>query len=389
MDPEDIPDDDPNAEGKQAMAKVVKEEKTKKPADSLLKKHGGLTKTMETQHWLEMTDSKHRYGSNLKYYHAYWNENCENDNFFHWLDHGEGANLSLPECSREQLDKEQITYLSLEQRLNYLAVIKDGLVVWAHSGEPIDTTTKFKDSGNGTGIVPNDDEHNQNEQEDYQKDQDSSSDSSSDSASDDDESSADSAEIKAQGKHYVEPHKGPLYYAKPAAVTDRLLRKTVSKNTWIYVADLHFNLYIGIKDSGTFQHSSFLSGSRVTSAGLIKISKGKLKSISPLSGHYRCTTKHFRQWLHVLEEQGVNLEDVNVSKSYILLFGMERLGKLKMLKKSAQKKVKNAKKKVKKALPGDDNGVTKQQQKVREQDQEQSEKPADGPVEPEAETTKT
>jgi len=34
-----------------------------------------------------------------------------------WLDRGPGKELSLPECSREQLEKERITYLSAEQRL--------------------------------------------------------------------------------------------------------------------------------------------------------------------------------------------------------------------------------------------------------------------------------
>ena len=36
---------------------------------------------------------------------------------YSWLDHGEGKETSLPECSREQLEKERITYLSAEQRL--------------------------------------------------------------------------------------------------------------------------------------------------------------------------------------------------------------------------------------------------------------------------------
>lgn len=37
----------------------------------------------EASYWLEMVDSKHRYGTNLKGYHAKWNED-ENttQNFF-------------------------------------------------------------------------------------------------------------------------------------------------------------------------------------------------------------------------------------------------------------------------------------------------------------------
>lgn len=40
--------------------------------------------------------------------------------------------------------------------------------------------------------------------------------------------------------------------------------------------------------AGTFQHSSFLGGGIVTSAGLISVKGGVIHKLSPLSGHYRC-----------------------------------------------------------------------------------------------------
>lgn len=40
-------------------------------------------------------------------------------------------------------------------------------------------------------------------------------------------------------------------------------------------------------DPGTFQHSSFLAGGLVTSAGLISVKEGVIHTLSPLSGHYR------------------------------------------------------------------------------------------------------
>ena len=52
---------------------------------------------------------------------------------------------------------------------------------------------------------------------------------------------------------------------------DKLLRKSVRRNTWIFVADTSFRLYVGIKASGAFQHSSFLRGARISAAGLIKV----------------------------------------------------------------------------------------------------------------------
>jgi hypothetical protein len=86
--------------------------------------------------------------------------------------------------------------------------------------------------------------------------------------------------------------------------------------------------------TGGFQHSSFLFGARVTSAGLLKVSSsssstrlslanwadvpnlfflrsqasdGKLTSLSPLSGHYRAGTMHFKAFLRGLEDQGVDM----------------------------------------------------------------------------------
>ena len=34
------------------------------------------------------------------------------------------------------------------------------------------------------------------------------------------------------------------------------LRADPRRNTWIYVSDLKMNIFIGIKKSGSFQHSS-------------------------------------------------------------------------------------------------------------------------------------
>lgn len=64
------------------------------------------------------------------------------------------------------------------------------------------------------------------------------------------------------------------------------------------------NIFIGIKSErsvsitpcthfdvttapGAFQHSSFLGGGLVTSAGLISVKDGVIHKLSPLSGHYR------------------------------------------------------------------------------------------------------
>lgn len=89
------------------------------------------------------------------------------------------------------------------------------------------------------------------------------------------------------------------------------------------MADTSFRLYIGIKQSGAFQHSSFLHGARISAAGLIKIKDGQLRRLSPLSGHYRPPTKNFRAFVHSLKDNGVDMSRVSISRSYAVLVGLE------------------------------------------------------------------
>jgi hypothetical protein len=52
---------------------------------------------LQTEHWLEACDHKHRYGSNLKPYFRAWLESETHQSFFKWLDEGEGRHLDIPE----------------------------------------------------------------------------------------------------------------------------------------------------------------------------------------------------------------------------------------------------------------------------------------------------
>lgn len=69
--------------------------------------------------------------------------------------------------------------------------------------------------------------------------------------------------------------------------------------------------------------ASFLSGSRISSAGTIGIDQGRLTYLSPLSGHYRPTTKSFRRFIANLRDQGVDTSHLKVSKAYHIVRGME------------------------------------------------------------------
>lgn len=105
---------------------------------------------------------------------------------------------------------------------------------------------------------------------------------------------------------------------------DAMLRKTTAKNVWIWVCSLKYELYVGIKQTGTFQHSSFLYGSRVRAAGLLKVKDGQLFSLSPLSGHYRAGTSQFKGFVRHLNEVGCDMSKVSISKSLAMIGAIEK-----------------------------------------------------------------
>jgi len=100
-------DDTSDTDGENDMTPEQKEEyrNKKREAKKELEKAG---KMMDLQYWLEMVDTKHRYGSNLRAYHNEWKKSSTHENFFHWLDEGEGRNIELPTVSRQRLEDEQV-----------------------------------------------------------------------------------------------------------------------------------------------------------------------------------------------------------------------------------------------------------------------------------------
>jgi len=294
---------------------------------------------MDLQYFLEMVDHKHRYGSSLRKYHAVWKRDTDTDqNFFYWLDYGDGKDVELEECSRKRLDTEQVRYLSREERLQYLVKVdKDGKLIWAKNGDYVWTKDElYRDSVKG--IVPTSDstpEWSHNIKTKYHDD------TSSDSNSSDEE---DAGEEKSgvEGERYVNEDfhraRGPakLKHISTAGVFNHMIRQSLKKgHKWIFVSDTSFRLYIGYKQSGAFQHSSFLNGSRILAAGVIKVKHGQLRRLSPLSGHYRPSAASFRAFVHSLEEAGADMSRVSISKSYAILIGLESYVK-------TQSKVKNA-----------------------------------------------
>lgn len=121
------------------------------------------SKVMGLEYWLELVDRKHRYGSNLIKYHKVWQGTDSKENFFYWLDEGEGKSEDLEECPRDKLEKDQLSYLTREERYEYLVDIgEDGLLRWAKNGELV-TTSDPKDDNQTKAETQNhmtDDLHN-------------------------------------------------------------------------------------------------------------------------------------------------------------------------------------------------------------------------------------
>lgn len=109
-------------------------------------------------------------------------------------------------------------------------------------------------------------------------------------------------------------------------------KKKEKGNTWIYVSDADYNLYCGIKQKGRFQHSSFLAGGPITSAGTLIIKDGVLVKCNPMSGHYRTKADYFKRFVAELEREGADLSQVKIGKTELKLWFIERANALHSLK---------------------------------------------------------
>ncbi|CAN1144297.1 IQ domain-containing protein IQM6 [Linum perenne] len=93
--------------------------------------------------------------------------------------------------------------------------------------------------------------------------------------------------------------------------------KGPSDAKWIFVLSTSKTLYVGKKNKGTFQHSSFLAGGATLSAGRLIVEEGVLKAIWPHSGHYLPTEENFQEFISFLTNHDVDLIDVKVIKPTI------------------------------------------------------------------------
>ncbi|KAL8803387.1 MAG: hypothetical protein Q9182_003185 [Xanthomendoza sp. 2 TL-2023] len=303
-------------------------------------------RTMDLAYFLEMVDLHHRYGSHLRKYHAEWKKRPTHDNFFYWLDYGEGKDVSLESCSREKLDSMKVRYLGREERVNYaVEVDPKGKLCWKRNGVRVNTNEDWRDSIKGIVRVDDPAPAPSPGLGFYVSSSESSGLSSSAEHSDAEISTKEKAPkpaimalVETGFKEFTQDTKARLLDHRPFKHPPKETgekKKKKKKNMWIFVADTSYNLYIGLKQSGAFQHSSFLHGGRVSAAGLIKVKDGQLRCtattvnvkyllhITATHGHYKPPASSFRAFVHSLQKSGVDMSVMSVPKSYAVLMGIE------------------------------------------------------------------
>jgi hypothetical protein len=230
--------EDGDVSEKEAADQNLSQEERRKRHQKRVERRAVTSKMMDLQYFLELVDQKHRYGSSLRKYHNYWKTQNTNQSFFYWLDEGDGKELDLPECSRERLDREQVRYLSREERLKYLVnVDKDGLLVWAKNGEKVRTKDElYRDSLEG--IVPIASSVPAFKYNVAPEGAEASSTSSDSEDEGEDEKEGD------EGTRYVNEDfhraKGPakIKYVNSAVIFNHLIRNSMKKgHKWIFVGD--------------------------------------------------------------------------------------------------------------------------------------------------------
>mmetsp|Transcript_4775 Transcript_4775/g.7423 ORF Transcript_4775/g.7423 Transcript_4775/m.7423 type:complete len:573 (-) Transcript_4775:324-2042(-) len=103
---------------------------------------------LRIDHWLEVTDSKHRYGSCLRPYFDVWNQSDSEQNFFYWLDYGQGKSLSLSESPREALEKNLVHYCTPDERDDCEVFVENGLLKFKQSKKLLHTLLQTTDIDN-------------------------------------------------------------------------------------------------------------------------------------------------------------------------------------------------------------------------------------------------
>ncbi|TKY64349.1 hypothetical protein E2542_SST14244 [Spatholobus suberectus] len=96
------------------------------------------------RHWLEAIDPRHRYGHNLHLYYDVWFHSQSSQPFFYWLDVGDGKEVNLEECPRNELHRQCIKYLGPKEREAYEVIVEGGRLIYRKSQNLVHTVEGSK-----------------------------------------------------------------------------------------------------------------------------------------------------------------------------------------------------------------------------------------------------
>ncbi|OMO70748.1 IQ motif, EF-hand binding site [Corchorus capsularis] len=116
--------------------------------------------------------------------------------------------------------------------------------------------------------------------------------------------------IKYLGPKEREAYEVSLEGGKLIYKQSRVAVNTIEGTKWIFVLSTSRILYIGQKEKGQFQHSSFLAGAATIASGRLVVHHGTLIAVWAYSGHYRPTEENFMELCSFLEENHVDLTNV-------------------------------------------------------------------------------
>lgn len=122
-----------------------------------------------------------------------------------------------------------------------------------------------------------------------------------------------------QGQNEQERGDSTIPTATPKEIkkSEKKSKKKQKGDVWIYASDSTYKIYLGIKQKGYFQHSSFLAGGPITSAGTLIIKNGILLGCNPMSGHYRTKAVYFKRFTEELEREGADLSQVKIGQTEV------------------------------------------------------------------------
>ncbi|KAG6558111.1 hypothetical protein Mapa_000292 [Marchantia paleacea] len=115
---------------------------------------------------------------------------------------------------------------------------------------------------------------------------------------------------KERERYEVVVEEGKLVYKETREPVN-----TTKGEKWIFVMSTSGVLYIGKKEKGALQHSSFLAGAAITAAGRLRVKHGIIKLVEAHSGHYRPTEDNFKQLITILSSIGADLTRAKIQFS--------------------------------------------------------------------------